>query len=302
VHRDALPLVRMQPDIQNHGYAMGLAAAAAAKQGQTPRQIDVKALQRELIKMEIVPPRALTDQDSFPLSEERIAAAVRAYAKDHSQAAVILSHPEQASPLLRRAYSAAQSDQDRLNYAMALAVLGDATGLEALASALDAAPWDAGWRYTGMGQFGGALSPVDRFIVALGRTRDPRAVPAILRKLEQLPPEAEFSHFRAIALALETIGDPRAAEPLARLLAKEEMGGWAIQDVEKARRLTGLNVNETQTRGLSIRELALARALLRCGDRDGIGRKILGDYSRDLRGHIARHAQAVLDEDKARRN
>ncbi|MDV7401563.1 FAD-dependent oxidoreductase, partial [Arthrospira platensis SPKY1] len=61
VHRDALPLMRMQPDIQNHGYAMGLAAARAARENKTPRQVDVKALQKELVKMEIVPKRALTD-------------------------------------------------------------------------------------------------------------------------------------------------------------------------------------------------------------------------------------------------
>lgn len=300
VHRDALPLVRMQPDIQNHGYAMGLAAATAAKQGKPPREIDVKVLQKELIKMEIVPSRALTDQDSFPLPEDRIRAAVADYLKNHRNAAVILSHPEQASPLLRDAYRQAKDEKDKLTYAMLLAVLGDASGVETIIAALEAQPWDAGWRYTGMGQFGGALSPVDRYIVALGRTRDKRAVPAILKKVEQLSAESEFSHHRAVALALEMIGDPRAAAPLAALLSKEEIGGWTVDDVEKARKLSGLNVNETQSRGLSIRELALARALLRCGDHNGVGRAILTRYGRDLRGHVARHAQALLDEAKVR--
>lgn len=300
VHRDALPLVRMQPDIQNHGYAMGLAAATAAKQNKTPRQIDLKELQKQLVQMEIIPQRALTDKDSFPLSNERIAEAIRDYAENHKNAAVILSHPEQASPLLREAYQKAQTDKDKLTYAMILAVLGDASGLDTIASTLDAQPWDAGWRYTGMGQFGGALSPVDRYIVALGRTRDKRALPVILKKLEQLKPEAEFSHHRAIALALEMIGDPAAAAPLAKLLRDEEVAGWTVTDVDKARKMSGLNVNETQSRGLSIRELALARALLKCGDHDGLGRAILERYAKDLRGHVARHAQAVLDEARVR--
>lgn len=300
VHRDALPLVRMQPDIQNHGYAVGLAAATAAKQGKTPRQIDVKELQKELVKLEIIPERALSDVDSFPMSEDKIAAAVAGYINDKRNAAILLSHPEQASPLLRKAYAAA-SDNDKLEYAMILAVLGDAGGLDTIVAALERSTWDAGWRYTGMGQFGGALSPVDRYIVALGRTRDRRALPAILGKLNQLTPEAEFSHHRAVALAVEMIGDPSAAGPLAALLAKPDMSGWQVDDVAKAQKFTGLNVNETHTRSLSLRELSLARALVRCGDKDGIGKAILTKYSQDLRGHLARHAQAIFDEEQLRR-
>ncbi|MFO7898034.1 MAG: hypothetical protein R6V58_03115, partial [Planctomycetota bacterium] len=43
-----------------------------------------------------------------------------------------------------------------------------------------------------------------------------------------------------------------------------------------------------------LRELVLARALYRCGDHEGLGEKILRTYTRDLRGHFARHATAVL--------
>ena len=56
--------------------------------------------------------------------------------------------------------------------------------------------------------------------------------------------------------------------------------------------------NAEQTRRESLRELMLARALYRCGDYNGLGRKILETYTHDLRGHLARHAQAVLDEGK----
>ena len=40
--RDAQPLVRMQPDVQNQGYAAGVAAAMAARAGTSLRQIDVR--------------------------------------------------------------------------------------------------------------------------------------------------------------------------------------------------------------------------------------------------------------------
>jgi hypothetical protein len=54
-------------------------------------------------------------------------------------------------------------------------------------------------------------------------------------------------------------------------------------------------VNAVQTRRESLRELLLARALYRCGDYQGVGKRILESYTHDLRGHLARHAQAVLE-------
>ena len=96
-------------------------------------------------------------------------------------AAALLAHPDQALPLLRKAYQGADDAEAKLIYAHYLAVLGDATGLPTLAAEVERAEdWDEGWNYRGMGQFGTALSRLDRLVVALGRTRDPRAVPAIV--------------------------------------------------------------------------------------------------------------------------
>ena len=50
------------------------------------------------------------------------------------------------------------------------------------------------------------------------------------------------------------------------------------------------------TRRESLRELFLARALYRLGDHNGVGAATLRAYATDLRGHLARHAQAVLNE------
>jgi len=44
----------------------------------------------------------------------------------------------------------------------------------------------------------------------------------------------------------------------------------------------------------AVRELVLARALYRCGDRAGLGERILRQYGLDLQGPFARHAHAVL--------
>jgi hypothetical protein len=134
-------------------------------------------------------------------------------------------------------------------------------------------------------------------IVALGYAGDAKAVPVILEKLEQLDAESDFSHHRAVGLALELIGDPSAAPSLASLLAKPGMRGLVHQtlDVAKQRQVPG-GTNAVDSRRESLRELLLARALYRCGDHQGVGEQILRSYTADLRGHLARHAQAILDQ------
>ncbi len=44
-HRDALPVIRMQADVQNQGYAMGLAAAMIAKDGISTRNLNMREFQ-----------------------------------------------------------------------------------------------------------------------------------------------------------------------------------------------------------------------------------------------------------------
>jgi hypothetical protein len=146
-----------------------------------------------------------------------------------------------------------------------------------------------------MGQYGNAFSPLDVDLVALGYTRDPKVLPLILEKLAMLTAQSDFSHHRAVGLALELIGDPAAARPLAELLAKPGMTGHAHLSIDVAiERETPGGTNAVETRRQSLRELLLARALYRCGDYQGVGRKSLETYAQDLRGHLARHAQAVL--------
>jgi hypothetical protein len=294
-HRDVLAFVRMQPDIQNQGYAAGLAAAQVAHAGSPTRSLDVKALQRQLVEMGNLPDRVLTDTDNFPFPPERIAAAVRAMADNYKGAPTVLAHPQQALPLLRKAYADA-GGKARLIYAHALAVLHDATGLSTLAAEVAESPWDKG------SATGTRMTRMDRLVVALGWTRDPRALPPLLEKLRQLDNRSSFSHYRAIARALEAIGSPKAAEPLAEVLQRPDIRGRAIHSVEEARRrdqkaMKGATGRYTyRVRNESLRELMLARALLRCGDREGLGEKVLGEYATDLRGPIARHASAVLEE------
>ncbi len=292
--RDAIPLIRMQADIQNGGYAAGLAAAQAAYVGVPVRHIDVKQLQEELVKIGNLPKSVLTDKDSYPIPEARVAAAVEALPRGMG-ASVIMAAPKRAVPLLKKALAKA-SAADKLVYAKALAVLGQDDGVDLLLDKVrGATKWDKGWNYKGMGQFGAALSPLDDLIICLGRAGNPKVLPVIFEKMKLLDAHSEFSHFRAVGLALELLRDPRAAKPLADLLAKPGITGHVQSDIAKAKKegVPGGTTAEKPRRE-SLRELLLARALFRCGDYQGIGRKILQQYTHDLRGHLARHAKAVL--------
>ena len=303
--RDAIPLIRMQPDLQNQGYAAGVAAAMAAKGDLGTRSIDIRALQNHLADVGCIPRTVLTDEDSYPLPPQKIAAAVESVKglKNKNRLrdiAVILVNPEVSLPLLRKAYAAASSGLDKLTYAHILGMMGDATGLGTLIAAVETSKTlDRGWNFRAQGQFGPNISPLDSLILALGRSRDRRATAVILEKAKLLDPTQDFSHHRAIALALEALGDPAAAGLLAEALAKPGMSGHAIRSVEEARRReaesTG-GMNSLETRRESLREIILARALFHCGDKDDIGRRILQEYQKDLRGHFARHAQAVLKQ------
>lgn len=297
-HRDVMPVIRMQPDIQNQGYAAGLAAATAAHTGAGLRQIDIRELQKQLVEKGNLPAEVLSQSDSFPLPKERVEQAVRTITKDFEGIEVIFTQLDLALPLLREAYEAAQSDQDKLTYAHILGILGDPTGAETLVEAVASREWDKGWKYTGMGQYGMSMSVVDSLIVALGRTRSEKALEPIVAKVRQLGAEHELSHHRAVALALETLGDPAAAQPLAELLRKPDMAGHAWTDINAATSNIPPSPVDTSTRECSLRELILARALYRCGDHEGLGKAVLSQYAKDLRGHYARHALAVLGESR----
>jgi hypothetical protein len=295
-HRDAMPVIRMQADIQNQGYAAGIAAALAAESGMSVRNIDIKALQKHLVEKGNLPERVLADEDSFPLPRKKIAVAVEHVVNDFEGLEIILAHRQQALPMLIKAYENAQAKKSKLVYAHILGMLGETTGAGTLVEEVRSRDWDKGWNYTGMGQFGMSMSELDSLIVALGRTHDRRALQPILEKVEQLNVESEFSHCRAVAIALESLGEPTAAKSLATLLSKPGIQGHAYTNINRARNEIPSNPTDTVTRNNSLRELVLARALYRCGDYHGLGEKILKEYAKDLRAHYARHASAVLNE------
>ena len=312
VHRDALPIVRVQPDIQNVGYAAGVASALAVKQGVSVRKLDVKLLQKHLIDKGCIRAEAAPPADTPPATSADVAEAVAALCRAESLTnlaamrayAMILDAPRDAAvPLVRAAFDRADRPKFKLAMAELLAILGDSGGSATLLAALvDAREWDAGWQFQGMGNHGGGYSRLDSVILDLAAIGQKQAVGPILQKLRLLKPTSEFSHFRCCALAMETFRDPHAAPALAGLLAQEGIGGHAKVDLAEAFRTTrapedpSANQNETGTRERTLRELLLAKALVACGDREGVGRKTLARYADDVHGVYRLHARAALAE------
>lgn len=288
-HVDAIPSIRMQPGVQNLGYAAGVAAAMAARTGVGTREIDLKELQEYLVSKACLTPEVLKHTDSFPLTSPEVEAAVSQLAKDdYSGLGAIMASEDRSIELIREAYSdSATSPEGKLRCAHVLGMLGDATGVETLiAKVEETKKFDEGR----IDVYFPWVTWLDSYMIALGRTKDPRALRPLLEKLALLAEgeASQSSHYRAIALALEALGNKAAAQPLGEAMKKLEIDGMAVVNT------TDLTARDRSKTGM--RDLVLARVLYRLGDYEGIGKKILEQYARDVRGHYARHAQAVLEE------
>ena len=309
--RDAMTLIRMQADMQNQGYAAGVAAAAAARAGGHTRGIDIKAVQKRLIRERVLDERVYTDRDSYPMSAEAIEKAVQTVGDTDGSArhklaalAVIMAHGKRAMPLLRTRHDTCGAGDAKLSYAKILAILGDPTGAPALIAAVDAHDqWDRGVALTSQRKTGNTFSDLDRLVIALGFSRAPEALRPLLRKLEQLRAGHRLSHYKAIVLALRHYRCPAAAGPLAELLRQQGLAGRATAGPMAKRK--GRNGKEPATvaprllttdssLNRAFKELIVAAMLYRCGDRDGMAKAVLDRYARGVHGHFARYARQAL--------
>ena len=174
-------------------------------------------------------------------------------------------------------------------------MMGEKDGEDVLIAKVKANPWDPGWNFRGMGQFNRSVSMIDSYIIALGRCRSAKAVPAILEKAKMLGGDNRYSHFRSVCLALEAIGDKSAAPVLAQLLARPKVGGHSLSmDGMPPAVPRYANEEGDRERTLCLRELCLARALYRLGDWEGKGKAVLSAYAADPRRVYANHCRQVL--------
>ena len=315
--RDAMTLTRMQPDLQNQGYSVGMAAAMAVlTTGGKVREIDLKALQRQLVKNGCLEERVLTDVDSFPLEPKVLAEAVKKlnaltinvhqkpeFDVTHSALAMVLSHPKQAIPLLQDAYLQASKPAAIQNFARILAILGDASGKETLIEAVKYSEgWGEGWDYSNQRKYANTFGEVDRIVIALGFLQSPDVIEPLLEKLDQLTIDSPLSHYKAVCLALRMNQNASMAKPIAAFLKKSGLKGHAqVLDYYDGKLPEGgtykrntLDMKGGKRLNRKFKELLVAALLFECGDIQGQGRTILETYTKDVNGHFAEYAHYVL--------
>lgn len=128
--------------------------------------------------------------------------------------------------------------------------------------------------------------------LAAGRVKSVVTDSAISRKIEALRSESSITAFRVATLAAEASGSQSLAPALAAALRRPEVGGWARSSPAQLGPQGGYGVGAEVDN--CTKELALARALMACGDPDGTARRTLEAYAHDPRGVYAEHASAVL--------
>ncbi|MDR2704674.1 MAG: FAD-dependent oxidoreductase [Planctomycetaceae bacterium] len=286
--RDALAVFRMQPDVQNQGYALGCIAATALKDSVSLRKINLKNVRKHLADIGSLRQEVLDHTDNYETTKTELPEIVKNLPNGYEKVCRVLWHPAESLPLLQKAYDNATRKEDKIVYATVLAALDDPTGADSLLEAVKSFDeWDDGPKWSVRSEIHGfSVSELGRLILALGRTKDPRGVAVIGEKLKQLQPAYRWIHARTCLLALESIGGNEAAIVVAEMLEQPKTTGFARNSGEES---------TESIRYKSIIELSAARTLYRCGDTsDGKARKILEAYTNDIRGVFSRHAHEVL--------
>jgi hypothetical protein len=294
-HRDAMPVIRMQPCLQNQGYAVGFLATTLVKDNVPVRQVNMKGIQKHLVEIGSLPGRVLTDRDNMPLPDSSFTEAINRIGNNFEGMEALFSEMEKGIKYLEEGLKNSRDDMQKLNIAIALGVLGKDSGWELLAGEIESHEgWDHGWNFTGMHQFGNSMSRLDTMIIALGRCGREEALPVITAKAKLLTTGHYFSHFRAVSVAFESLGSSESAPVLFDLLSMPGVTGHHVITRTDAARATVPSTEDVTLRNNVLRELHLARALYRCSDHYGLGRQILEKYSNDLHGHYFRHAAGIL--------
>lgn len=313
---DALPAIRMQADMENLGGAAGLAAALAVRQGCGAREIDLAALQRQLVEVGALPAEALnpaTEARAYSDDElDRMVAQLDAERPLHAYSDMtmeavwrdpiplveICSAGERAVPILERALSTARG-ASRLRLAQALAMLRAPAAVPVLIEAIDRELQGDGLpersahiRHAGHPPDQGAMPDPAYLLYALGMVPDRRSMPIWQRVVDRLeatpdslrhPTKGDFYYVDAVCFGAERLGDPETVPILEQLHRHQALHGQVTP--------AGLQSDFFQERQAML-ELAIGRALLRCGSPAGAA--ILIDYLADGRALLAEAAHSEL--------
>jgi thioredoxin reductase len=298
--RDVTALMRMQYDIANQGYTVGYAASLAVKKQIPVRDIPVSEVQMHLVSIGNLNKEDIPEKDNFPYSEEEIKKAVEDFGKSvdpescSRPLAIIFTHADKAIPIITEKYKNAPGDV-KLKYAKVLSIFGRKDGIDLLKKEFALhKEWDNKIFQGNMACYAHLPTEIDALILSLAYSGDKTVLPLIIERLKMLNKDVTLSHHLSLAKALEKMGDKKACKPLAELLEKKGMGGYAIHTAEELQKTVVNDGKKQQWRTWALREIILASTLYKCGDYNNIGRNILKQYQTDVRGLLARHADYIL--------
>jgi ribulose 1,5-bisphosphate synthetase/thiazole synthase len=312
---DALPAIRMQSDLENLGAVAALAASMAVRGGTVPRSIDVKALQARAACEGLIPENVLTrelspirysDEELVQLVERIETDPLYEYAnmrmnevyRDTIPFVEICSVGPRIIPVLERAL-AEEDGVKRVRMAQALAMLGSGSGVPVLSDAImemlqgDALPVrTADIMYVQLPPDHGAMPDAAYLLYSLAQAADARSVPVWERVAELLDPTKDdfkdpwagiFYYIDAVCQGAERLGDRAAVPALKRLHRIPLLQGQQWRD--------GAQPDYFLERRAML-ELAIGRALARCGDPEGY--RILIAYLTDNRSLLTKNALLEL--------
>ena len=325
---DVLYNLRNQPEMENLGGALGVAAAYAIRDGVTARQAPLRKVQKRLTEVGTLLPEMLTRKiDDKPLDAEAIKAYVKQLDGRHLSVwedvpmanegtpqfrqkipfiEICTSDPALAVPILEKELQEATGDR-RLRLAQALAMFGSRAGVPVLTAAIEAimASGKAPPRFTnqrGEKDSGsiehvrgvGIPTPPAELVYSLGMTRDRRALPVWDKLADLVTPEPEDFDVEL----------PWPFHYVDSICYGAEMLGdpAAIDILKKLHRQPALH-GQSAKKGFQIDfnlekraliEVTIARALARLGDADGYD--VLMEYLDDNRANLAEFAHMSLEE------
>jgi ribulose 1,5-bisphosphate synthetase/thiazole synthase len=315
VSHDALAAMRMQPDIQNQGGVIGLAAATAAARGIEPRRIDIGTMQDELIRVGVLPAILRERRSgSYAPSGDALRKLVVGLKGDEPfyiyqletdvtrnmpvVPAICTARSREAVPLLNKQYARAAGKR-RLLLARLLAWHGSRAGSGAILAELhrmlrgrDLPPRLTDIRNTNReGPDQGAMPEACNLIHALAYIGERRLVPILSRVVDRIdtsreafrsPVKGPWYYADAVIRSAERLGDSTMVPVLERLHAKPGLHGLVRRAVEE----------DVFIERNAILDLGIGRALHALGSPRGA--EILREYLSDCRTLYARHARTVL--------
>lgn len=316
---NGLPAIRMQADLENLGYACGIAASMCVDEEVPPRSLSVKRLQRKLVSSGLLPSEILDrkhEDTAHPLSREEMKAWInslddRMKLYDYSDMGFeevrrepipivqVCTAGPSIVPLLMEALHQPEHAGRRLSLARALAWYGNHEAVPVLMEAIEEELSQPGLpkrvariRHANPSPDQGAMPDLAYLLHTLAMVRDERSIPLVGQVVRRMDPRMEvfkdrtsglFHYVDAVCDIAERLGHPDCLEHLFLLHGYPLFHGHVS--------LSGVQPDFFLER-LAYLEIVIGRAIARCGDKKGV--EILVDYLQDNRSLLARCAHQEL--------